>query len=458
MKKVIKNVIIILMVVFLLMGFLSPIFADTNADFEANPEKYNQLCKGVITENNREICKQYKQYLLDKTANNQNEIDRIEADLVEIRKNITANLDKIADFEEQIRTIETTIADLNYQIEVKEIEIRRLEGLIAEREIKIAEIEEKVKEYMVSSQSTMRVNGYIEFIMGANDFADIVRRVEGMNNIKRHNEGLIEDLRVERKALEDDKGSVETQRDAIDGDKQQQLLNQERVERLKTATVEAYNQFMIQKVNLETDSASIQEQIQYDEQLAQSITASGTLIIPVPSFYRVSESVWHYDSSFGGGVHLGTDLAAGYFAPIVSMGNGVVVVAQGGCDTYSSMGCNGGLGNHMTMIVASTSGVYGTLIMHMAAGSFTVGPGQYVDAGVQVGGVGNSGSSYGPHAHVEIFDLGVNTVQEGLEMWNSTWRTAQFGLGGSPEGTSSICENRGTPCRLNPETVLGLNH
>ncbi|WZU01576.1 M23 family metallopeptidase [Erysipelothrix sp. D19-032] len=105
-------------------------------------------------------------------------------------------------------------------------------------------------------------------------------------------------------------------------------------------------------------------------------------------------------------------LITGYFEPIYAVGNGVVVVTQGGCDTYSSFGCNSGLGNHLSMIFESNGKVYGALIMHMANGSFKVGPGSVVSQGQQVGGVGNSGNSIGSHAHIEIFDLGVGSVSK----------------------------------------------
>lgn len=456
MKSIVKKSIILIVVLFMVLMSLIPIFAVSESDFEANPRKYQEMCSGVISEENYDTCVAYKSYLINKAQSDQSDLDSLDADRDKIQSNIIESLSLIEKYNAAIAANEASIAALENEIAIQETEIVRLEGEIKVRVAKVEEAEKEVKEYMVNSQSTMRVNGYIEFVMGANDFSDIIRRIEGMNHIKRYNQALIDTLQKERDSLDQAKASVEAQKVSIELDKDIIETEKQKNVAIKANQSLIHEELVRQKISFDTAAAEIQEKIQISEDLANQIDTiqpSGSMQNPVPGA-RKTESVWHY--SDWGGVHLGTDLAAGVNTPILAMGNGIVVVAQGGCATTGSFGCNGGMGNHLTMIFEADGHIYGALIMHIAAGSFRVSAGTIVSKGEQVAGVGDSGSSYGAHAHVELFDLGVSTVQEGLDMWNSTWRTAQFGLGGSAGGLSSICENRGTPCRLNPEGYLGV--
>nr|WP_252968973.1 hypothetical protein [Erysipelothrix rhusiopathiae] len=68
---------------------------------------------------------------------------------------------------------------------------------------------------MVNAQSSTRVNGYFEFVMGAADFAEMVRRLEGMGAIKRYNEDLIREMNEIKAELEADKAKQEEEKQAI---------------------------------------------------------------------------------------------------------------------------------------------------------------------------------------------------------------------------------------------------
>ncbi len=85
--------------------------------------------------------------------------------------------------------------------------------------------------------------------------------------------------------------------------------------------------------------------------------------------------------------HTGVDLAANVGTPVLAANTGRVIFA--GWNSY-------GYGN--TVVLAH--GPFTTLYGHM--NSITVGCGQSVSAGAQVGAVGNTGNSSGSHLHFEI--------------------------------------------------------
>ena len=89
-------------------------------------------------------------------------------------------------------------------------------------------------------------------------------------------------------------------------------------------------------------------------------------------------------------LHKGTDFAAPIGTPIYAAGNGVIEFA----------GPRGAAGN-FTVLVHDESG-WRTWYMHQNAFAPGIGPGTRVRQGQQIGEVGNTGRSTGPHLHYEV--------------------------------------------------------
>jgi len=87
------------------------------------------------------------------------------------------------------------------------------------------------------------------------------------------------------------------------------------------------------------------------------------------------------------GYHPGIDIAPGFGTPIVAAHSGVVTF----------VGMDDGYGMHVE--VAQIDG-FVTTYSHLSA--FTVKVGQVVLAGQQLGNVGSTGYSTGPHLHFEV--------------------------------------------------------
>ena len=118
-----------------------------------------------------------------------------------------------------------------------------------------------------------------------------------------------------------------------------------------------------------------------------------------PSGYYIRPVAGPITSPFGsrkGGFHPGVDIGNARGTPIVAAADGVVIQVVSGC-VEGVRSCGGRYGNH---IVIQHSNGTKTRYAHLSRTSVNVG--QSVSQGQQIGALGNTGSSTGPHLHFEV--------------------------------------------------------
>lgn len=119
------------------------------------------------------------------------------------------------------------------------------------------------------------------------------------------------------------------------------------------------------------------------------------VVFPLPS------GTWTHTSDFGMRVnpvtgvrqlHAGADYAAPMGTPILAVADGRVI----------AVGPHGGLGNHIEIEHTVNGSPVVTVYGHIRDGGIHVAVGDMVRAGQQVGEVGSTGNSTGPHLHLEV--------------------------------------------------------
>jgi murein DD-endopeptidase MepM/ murein hydrolase activator NlpD len=129
----------------------------------------------------------------------------------------------------------------------------------------------------------------------------------------------------------------------------------------------------------------------------QAVAYSGTAAPPANARIGGGNFVWPASGSINQrywGGHAGIDVGAWTGAPVKAADGGYVALATGGW--------NAGYGNH---VIIDHGNGFVTLYAHL--NSIFVKPGESVVAGQQIGSVGNTGNSTGPHLHFEIRYQGV---------------------------------------------------
>ena len=423
-------------------------------------------------------CKAYIEYLSSQSESSKNRLDEIEAE----REQIAADISK---YDAQLKQLQTQIDEMQVKIDEMQAKIDEMQGRINakqeeidakqaqidETQAQVDALEEKVKKRMVASQSTMHFNQYLDILMGASSFQDLLRIASGLISITQYDEKTLKDLEALRLQLSEEKKQLEKAKAELEEAKKE-------MEEAKQALIEQQNELLLtqaqqevileeyqkQYAKLQAESNNISSNIDAISEAMQRLAEAGTLddvitaggwTYPVPGAY-ISAGTWYYP---GGGIHLGMDFAASVGTPVLAAGNGVVMNSANGCPTDGGLGNTCGIniggaaggGNQVQLLVSINGSLYGVNYNHMMLNS-VIATGTIVTSGTQIGMVGSSGNSSGPHCHIEVYYLGdASNFSNYAATWNGD---VAFGTGWYTYARK--CDaGYGAPCRLRPETVFG---
>lgn len=440
---------------------------------------WTSLCTGkdILTSEQKASCSAFMNYMSSRSTELQQRIKEIEAERAQAEKDVLAYAAQVADYQSQADALNGQIADLNSQIadkqgqiDVLNAKVDQLEKDIETRQGEIDAAEAKIKDRMVVQQKTMRLNKYLDVLMGARSLDEFIRVSNALRNVTAYDEKVMADLSDQIDALAADKEEVEATKKQVEDE-------QANIETLRQSVVDQQNQLLALKyqaqqaeqlvqdrmADLEAqgntiagDIANIQSMMAEMQSKLNEVAATAGWTYPVPGAH-ISAGTWAYDT---GGVHLGEDFAAPLGTAIYAAGNGVVLNSADGCGYgYLGNGCGSasggswGGGNQVYLLTKINGGLYAVKYLHMLAGT-PIAKGSIVSAGQQIGQVGSSGSSTGPHCHVEIFYLGdASNFASYAASWNGD---LSFGCGWGSAALSRKCESGvGAPCRYRPEAIFG---
>lgn len=548
MKRISLLIIVIAMVMWPFNIFhivAEPSYTDT--------EYWNNRCTGKrqMSAEDKEACLGYSSYLQSQNEGLGEELNAIDAKRQEIAKDIEYYSKQIAEYQTQIDAKQVEINDKQGEIDAKQAEINDKQEDINQKQLEIdakqleiddvqasidakqVEIEakqdeieakqdeidatqadidalnDKISDRLVISQSTMRINKYLEILMGVSSFEDFMRIANALNNISQFDNKTLNDMfdlkdvlnaqKDELKAAEEEMKEIQEQlvavqnqmkavqdemrvvqnemvaeRTVLEGIQQeivsqkQELTNEQgAIIALQYETQVIEDEILKQEAELRAQHAAIATDIESKNAVMRQIAEAGLLDAiptsaagwtnPVPNGYR-SAGTWFYS---GGGLHMGYDFAAPAGSTIYSPGNGVVLHSTNGCPTYGYLGnwCTGpggayGGGNQVYLLIVVNDSLYAVQMYHMMLDS-PIASGTIVSGGTPVGLIGSSGNSSGPHCHVEIIYLGAGSnFSNYAQTWNGD---LNFGASAGYAGYYGRCEaGNGPPCRIRPEDIYGF--
>jgi len=250
----------------------------------------------------------------------------------------------------------------------------------------------------------MEENGvisYLELIFDSTSFADLLARVDFVSDIMRADEELYNRLIearnetiVAKEDLEESKSEMEEEIVNLE-QKEAQLHEQlEEASAIILAMEEDIEAERALRALVAEEEERVQneinkkvEELRKQEEAARAVRGTGELVWPANG--RVSSGFgWRRHPVFGGRRHHnGIDIAAPHGANVFAADRGSVIISA----------YNRGFGNY---IVISHGNGMTTLYAHLSKRS--VGVGTAVARGQVIGLIGSTGVSTGPHLHFEV--------------------------------------------------------
>ena len=234
---------------------------------------------------------------------------------------------------------------------------------------------------------------YLSVLFKATSMADLLNRMEFVNEVAEYNKTLIaamketrENIKAEKTEMEAKEAQLGEQQDELQGklDETTKLMNeyaadQKALERMHAAEEKAADEIDAQIARLIADS----DVVPGSEGFIWPVSTSKMIISPIGS--RVAPG------GFGSTNHKGVDICnVGYTSSVYATKSGRVLLTN-------SSGWGGGYGNY---VVIDHGGGLTTLYAHMSV--VKVSPGDTVSQGTVIGVTGNTGASTGPHLHYEV--------------------------------------------------------
>lgn len=365
----------------------------------------------------------------EKIAASQEKIKENEAKKKEAQQNADTIQESVDLLQSQINAYNSKIDVLNSQISTLNKDLTSTQEKIAKTEADMA----VQKEQIAATQSlyadrlrAMYVTGNVsnlEILLEADNFRDFLNRLEMLTRISKHDNAIIKTLQDEIAVYEKTEATLKESEKKLVSDKEQ-IENSKSMQQEAKAQVVSAKGDLDSKVNtletyisgLDKNSAELNnyiakaraQQQAYMNQVNANLAAtastgngaySGTFIWPVAGGGTYVSS--GYGSRWGS-FHYGIDItSASGNNPIVAAAAGRVTISSNACShNYRkdyNCGCNGGYGNYV--VIDHGNGLL-TYYGHMAHASVAVGT--YVQQGQQIGNMGCTGYSTGPHLHFEV--------------------------------------------------------
>lgn len=399
---------------------------------------------------------------LDQQKNELNtDIETKEVEISETQTKVESIQAKIAQLSEEVGQTNESIATLENQIAETIVEVENLQASIADLEQKILDRDAVLRDRVRAMQANGGSLNYVDVLLGANSFSDFIDRVSAVNTLVEADRDIMAEQAANQKQIEEEKVLIEeklAQSEVAKAELEelQASLETQKAEQdvLATELLTQIELLAEEKEGLEVDlhevheiSAELEGEIKAEEaryaelarqaelekqqaaeaerQAAEAQQAAAekqageapqqeagaqpqaqpqAQPAPVqvslpgissggwtrPAAGRVSSGFGPRSVKVGSSNHKGIDIANPVGTPVIAAADGVV----------SRAGTLGSFGT-VVMITHSMNGqTFTSVYAHLSI--MNVSAGQRVSKGQQIGAIGMTGTTSGPHLHFEI--------------------------------------------------------
>lgn len=369
----------------------------------------------------------------ERIAELRRQIEVLEQQAEQYRSNIAGEQEKAESLEReisilnnQIKKIQTQISITSKNIDKTKIEIENLGNNIFDTQQKINYKKDSIGRLLLTLYKQDNENLLLILLKNIN-ISNFFIQTQAVANLNTTLLGLVDELKNERRNLEDQKLKSEDKKQGLEVLNQKNRQQNNSLSQTKTGK----NQLLVQTKGQEAEYKKLLEEVEMKQSLfftemkeletkiiqgglyilrieAKNIPKKGTKIFEWPEEdYRITQGYGctsyarcgRRRSPYGGAIHNGVDMTSGYGSPVKAIGDGEIV----------ANGKNDGWGNwvaikHPPYDLVS---IYG----HLSVFEF-LRVGTQVKTGQIVGYEGSTGISTGSHVHLSIYKEFFTYVKE----------------------------------------------
>ena len=329
----------------------------------------------------------------------------------------------IADIDRKREQVDTRVQQLDAQLHELQKRITKARDELADAQHRISLLEKELQQILQDLQERTDVYSaravaiyksgpaaYVDGLLDSENFSDLFDRfayyqasvdadselINEIQVLRDRTTSRREQVEAERARIAKAKLGLERDRDSLAAVRSEQAIALTEQESLLSAKEAVLAEVETEKASYER----LEEQLAADATAIQNLLASGgstsTGALPTGGGQLAWPAAGPVTSGYGyrthpifgdSRLHTGIDIGASYGAPVVASEDGTIAYA----------GAMSGYGN---VIVVDHGDGLSTTYNHMSA--FSVGSGQSVSRGTQIGAVGCSGYCTGPHLHFEV--------------------------------------------------------
>ena len=296
--------------------------------------------------------------------------------------------EELSEIEKEMNELSEKIYELNLQIEKDEDALDFSTDEVTDEEKKEAEQMKKFKDRVAVSCEGGTIS-YLGILFSSKSFSDLTERLVIAREITEYDKNILDSMNKTKNKIKEAK------------DKSNELLTQynkkkDDLEKLLSKLQEQYGEISEYMSKLENNDETYKEYItkkEIEEKAAKDRAGIDEKDGSVDT-EKISDDmlIWptvskKVSNKFENESHMGIDIGGNYGDSVVASASGKVILAE----------YNGGYGN--CVILDHGNGI-NTLYGHMS--KLLVKKGDKVEKGEELGRIGSSGNSEGPHLHFEL--------------------------------------------------------
>ena len=307
--------------------------------------------------------------------------------------------------EKQLESIVSEMEETKTKIEEKETEISAKEEELIQAKVDENDQYESMKKrikYMYENGNTQ----FVEILCESKSIGEFLNNAEYITTISEYDRTMLVEFQAVVKNVEEQEAALQAEYDELETMQNDLITKQDSVTELmetKDAEIEQISSDLgntKDKLSELQAAAAAAERKQQEKNSGYSnnagasvITGNGTFTHPCPGYTYISSEFGYREQPIAGAStnHKGMDFAAPAGTPIYAAASGTVTSAS-----YSD--------NAGNMIVINHGNGLQTYYMH--CNSMYVRAGQTVSKGQNIGAVGSTGNSSGPHLHFQVMQNG----------------------------------------------------